>query len=127
MKPISTPNAPAAIGPYSQAMVHNGVLYCSGQIGLTPNGDWAGTDAATQAKQVLANLAAVLEAGESSPEDVIRSTVFLASMDDFASVNEVYAAFFGEHRPARACIEAKRLPKDALVEISVVAASRCTS
>jgi 2-iminobutanoate/2-iminopropanoate deaminase len=121
MKTISSLDAPAAIGPYSQAITHNGVVYCSGQIGLLPNGQWAGDDAASQAKQVLVNLAAVLLAASSRPENVIRSTVFLASMDDFTAVNEVYADFFGDHRPARACIEAKRLPKDALVEISVIA------
>jgi 2-iminobutanoate/2-iminopropanoate deaminase len=121
MKTISSPDAPTALGPYSQAIIHNGVVYCSGQIGLLPNGQWAGDDASSQAKQVLANLAAVLLAASSRPENVIRSTVFLASMDDFSAVNEVYADFFGSHRPARACIEAKRLPKDALVEISVIA------
>ena len=124
MKTISTPSAPAAIGPYSQAVAHNGIVYCSGQIGISPSGDWAGDDAASQAKQVLANLEAVLSAAGSSPSNVIRSTVFLASMDDFAVVNEVYASFFGDHRPARACIEAKRLPKDALVEISVIATTQ---
>ena len=123
MKIISTTHAPAAIGPYSQAMAHNGIVYCSGQIGLSPDGQWAGDDAASQAKQVLSNLAAVLNASGSSPQMVIRSTVFLASMDDFAVVNEIYAEFFGTHRPARACVEAKRLPKDALVEISVIAAT----
>jgi len=123
MKIISTTDAPAAIGPYSQAMAHNGIVYCSGQIGLSPDGQWAGDDAASQAKQVLSNLAAVLNASGSSPQMVIRSTVFLASMDDFAVVNEIYAEFFGTHRPARACVEAKRLPKDALVEISVIAAT----
>ncbi len=122
MKTISTDGAPAAIGPYSQAMTHNGVVYCSGQIGLRPDGSWAGSTPAAQAKQALANLDAVLQAAGSSRKSVIRATIFLASMDDFGVVNEIYAAYFGDHRPARACVEASRLPKDALVEISAIAA-----
>ena len=122
MKTISTDGAPAAIGPYSQAVVHDGVVYCSGQIGLHPDGSWAGSTPATQTQQALANLDAVLLAAGSSRASVIRATIFLASMDDFGVVNEIYAEFFGGHRPARACVEAARLPKDALVEISAIAA-----
>lgn len=124
MTPIATDNAPAAIGAYSQAITHAGVVYCSGQIGLTPEGVWAGTDVRTQAEAALRNLDAILSAAGSSRDRVIRATIFLASMDDFSVVNEAYAAFFGEHRPARACVEASRLPKDALVEISCIAATR---
>lgn len=124
MKTIASTQAPAAIGPYSQAVSHNGVVYCSGQIGLTPQGAWAGTDVRTQARQCLENLRAVLIAANSDPNKVIRATIFLTDMEDFAVVNEEYAAFFGEHRPARACVEASRLPKDALVEISCIAATR---
>ena len=123
MTPIATGNAPAAIGAYSQAITHAGVVYCSGQIGLTPEGVWAGTDVRTQAEAALRNLDAILSAAGSSRDRVIRATIFLASMDDFGVVNEAYAAFFGEHRPARACVEASRLPKDALVEISCIAAT----
>ena len=123
MTPIATENAPAAIGAYSQAVAHGGVVYCSGQIGLKPDGTWAGSDVKTQAEAALKNLDAILTAAASSREQVIRATIFLASMEDFGVVNEAYAAFFGEHRPARACVEASRLPKDALVEISCIAAS----
>ena len=123
MTPIATENAPAAIGAYSQAVAHGGVVYCSGQIGLKPDGTWAGSDVKTQTEAALKNLDAILTAAASSRDQVIRATIFLASMEDFGVVNEAYAAFFGEHRPARACVEASRLPKDALVEISCIAAS----
>ena len=123
MTPIVTENAPAAIGAYSQAVAHGGVVYCSGQIGLKPDGTRAGSDVKTQTEAALKNLDAILTAAASSRDQVIRATIFLASMEDFGVVNEVYAAFFGEHRPARACVEASRLPKDALVEISCIAAS----
>ena len=122
MKTIASKDAPSAVGPYCQAMVHGSVVYCSGQIGLKPDGSWAGDSVGTQAKQALENLHGVLTAASSSPDQVIRATVFLTSMDDFAEVNAIYTAFFGEHQPARACIEASRLPKDAKVEISCIAA-----
>lgn len=124
MKTIASPRAPAAIGPYSQAMEHGGIVYCSGQIGLTASGQWAGPDVQAQARQALQNLGEVLAEAGSHSDLVIRATIFVASMDDFATVNEEYAAFFGSHRPARACVEASRLPKDALVEISCIAAVR---
>lgn len=124
MKPIATPRAPAAIGPYSQAMEHGGIVYCSGQIGLTASGQWAGPDVQAQTRQALQNLGEVLAEAGSHSDLVIRATIFVVSMDDFATVNEEYAAFFGGHRPARACVEASRLPKDALVEISCIAAVR---
>ena len=122
MNIIASPDAPAAIGPYSQAIVHNGVVYCSGQIGLTPDGEWAGPDVKAQTEQALNNLDAVLRAAGSAPDQVIRATIFLKSMEDFGIVNAAYGAFFGGHRPARACVEASRLPKDAKVEISCIAA-----
>ena len=122
MKIISTPHAPAAIGPYSQATVHGDTVYCSGQIGLKTDGSWAAEDAVGQTRQVLANLDAVLQAANTTRASVLRATIFLASMDDFAAVNEVYASFFGAHRPARQCVEVPRLPKDARVEISFIAA-----
>lgn len=124
MKTIASPRAPAAIGAYSQAMEHGGLVYCSGQIGLTASGQWAGPDVQAQARQALQNLGEVLAEAGSHSDLVIRATIFVASMDDFATVNEEYAAFFGDHRPARACVEASRLPKDALVEISCIAAVR---
>jgi 2-iminobutanoate/2-iminopropanoate deaminase len=122
MKTVSTPDAPAAIGPYCQAMIHGDVVYCSGQIGLLPDGQWADGDVSVQAKQALSNLGAVLTASGSRPDLVIRAEIFLKDMNDFAVVNEIYENFFAGHRPARACIEAARLPKDALVEISAIAA-----
>ena len=122
MNEVSTATAPGAIGAYSQAIVHAGVVYCSGQIGLTAEGHWAGSDVRSQTRQCLENLNEVLKAAESRPDRVIRATIFLADMNDFAVVNEEYASFFAGHRPARACVEASRLPKDALVEISCIAA-----
>jgi 2-iminobutanoate/2-iminopropanoate deaminase len=122
MKPVASPLAPAAIGAYSQAIVHAGIVYCSGQIGLTPEGDWAGSDVRSQTRQCLANLNQVLNEAGSGITGVIRATIFLVDMGDFAVVNEEYAEFFAEHRPARACVEASALPKNALVEISCIAA-----
>ena len=119
---VRTDRAPAAIGPYSQAVASGGFLWCSGQIALDPKtGTMVGTTAAAQAERVLANLKGVLEAGGSSLARVLKTTIFLADMADFASVNEVYAAAFGEHRPARATVAVKALPKGALVEIDAVA------
>lgn len=121
MKIISTQNAPQAIGPYSQAIIANGMIYTSGQIGLLPNGDMAGNGIASQTNQVLHNLKAVLEAGGSSMQNVIKTTIFLADMDDFVPVNEIYAQHFGNHKPARSTVAAKTLPKNALVEIECIA------
>jgi len=119
---VKTDQAPAAIGPYSQAVASGGFLFCSGQIALDPKtGELVGTTAAEQALRVLANLKAVLEAGGSELGRVIKTTIFLADMADFAAVNEVYAAAFGDHRPARATVAVKALPKGALVEIDAVA------
>jgi len=120
-----TERAPAAVGPYAQGVVAGGFVFCSGQLGLDPaTGRFAAADAAGQARQALANLAAVLEKAESSMQAVVKTTVFLANMDDFAAVNAVYEKAFGGHRPARACIQAARLPKDALIEIDGVAVTR---
>ena len=122
METISTPDAPAAIGPYSQAVRAHGVLYCSGQVALDPgSGELVGSTAPEQAEQVLKNLRAVLEAGGASMETVWKTTIYLADMGDFAAVNEVYARHFGEHRPARATVAVRTLPKNALVEIDAVA------
>lgn len=121
MNIISTLNAPQAIGPYSQAIEANGMIYTSGQIGLMPDGQMAGNGIISQTNQVLKNLKAVLEAGGSSMNKVIKTTIFLADMDDFMTVNEIYAEYFGYHKPARSTVAVKSLPKNALVEIECVA------
>ena len=120
---VSSPSAPAAIGPYSQAIRAGNLLFCSGQIPLDPKTmQMVGATAAEQADQVLQNLAAVLTAGGASMAHVVRTTIFLASMSDFAAVNEVYGKHFGAHKPARATVAVKELPKGALVEIDCIAA-----
>lgn len=125
MKTIATDRAPRAIGPYSQAIVAGGLVFCSGQIPLDPaTMEMVDGDAAAQARQVLANLAAVLEAAGSGLERVVKTTVFLSDMTDFAAVNAVYAEAFGAHRPARSTVQVGRLPKDARVEIEAVALPR---
>ncbi|MFA6145041.1 MAG: RidA family protein [Sulfurimonas sp.] len=118
---VQTPNAPAAIGPYSQAMIANGMVFTSGQIALTPAGEMLTGDVSVQCVQVLANLKAVLEAAGSSLDKVIKTTIFLDNMDDFGAVNELYAQAFKEHKPARSTVAVKTLPKNALVEIDAVA------
>lgn len=117
---IATQNAPQAIGPYSQAIKANGMLYTSGQIGLTPQGELVG-DIAAQTRQVLNNLNEVLKAGNSSLNQVIKTTIFLDNMQDFEIVNAIYAEFFKEHKPARSTIAVKALPKNARIEIECVA------
>lgn len=121
MKLIQTDRAPSAIGPYSQAVVANGMVFTSGQIALTPEGVMLEDDVVIQTKQVLANLKAVLEASGSSMGDVIKTTIFIASMDDFVTINEIYEEAFGSHKPARSTVAVKTLPKNALVEIDAVA------
>lgn len=122
-QPIVSPDAPAAIGPYSQAVVHHGLVYCSGQIALDPiTGQLTGGDVAAQTRQVLANLDAVLRAAGSDRAMVLKTTVYLRDMADFASMNAVYAEFFGGWRPARATVAVAGLPRDVSVEIDVVAA-----
>lgn len=117
---VTTQNAPQAIGPYSQAIVANGVIYTSGQIGLNPQGTLvSGIEA--QTRQVLNNLSEVLKVGGSSLKNVVKTTIFLSDMEDFALVNEIYAEFFGTHKPARSTVAVKTLPKDALVEIECIA------
>ncbi len=118
----STNNAPAAIGPYSQATSHNGILYCSGQIPLNPdNMEIVGSTAADQAKQVMKNMKAVLEEAGSDFSKVLKCSIFLADMSDFAAVNEVYGARFESEPPARETVAVKTLPKSVLVEISCIA------
>ena len=122
MKIIETKNAPAAIGPYSQAIVIGDLVYTSGQIPINPaSGQIETNDIKAQAEQVIGNLSAVLDAAGSSLEDAVKTTCFLANMKDFADFNEVYAKYF-TGKPARSCVEVSALPKGALVEIEVIAA-----
>ena len=119
---VETENAPRAIGPYSQAISAGGFVFCSGQIPLDPQtGEFVSGGVAEQTEQVLRNLSAVLEAAGTGLERVVKTTVFLADMNDFAAMNEVYGRYFNEKPPARATIEAARLPRDARVEIEAVA------
>ena len=121
MKKITTNKAPAAIGPYSQALVHGGIVYTSGQIPLCPDtGEMVGVNVKQQCEQVIRNLAAVLEKAGASLESVLKTTCFIADMADFADFNEVYARYF-TGKPARSCVAVKQLPKGALVEIECVA------
>lgn len=123
MLTVSTPAAPAAIGPYSQAVVHAGVAYCSGQIALDPaTGQIVPGGVPAETRQVLANLDAVLRAAGSDRSRVLRTTVFLRDMADFAAMNAEYEAFFGATRPARATVAVAGLPRDVRVEIDCVAA-----
>ena len=118
---VSTDKAPAAIGPYSQAVRVGDLLFTSGQIALLPNGDLLEGDVAAQTEQVLNNLQAVLEAGGSSLANVIKCTCFLKDMAHFGTMNEVYGRFFENEPPARSAVEVARLPKDVLIEIEAVA------
>jgi 2-iminobutanoate/2-iminopropanoate deaminase len=119
---VSTDQAPAAIGPYSQAVKWGGLVFVSGQIPLDPaSGALVGDDVETQTRQVLKNLGAVLAAAGSSLEKVIKATVFMKDLSQFVPMNEVYASFFETSPPARAAVEVSRLPKDVLVEIEAVA------
>ena len=118
---VSTDASPAAIGPYSQGVRVGDLLFTSGQIPLTPAGALVDGDIAAQTQQVMENLTAVLVAGGSSLERVVKCTVFLADMDDFAAVNEVYGSYFGAEPPARSAVEVARLPRDVRIEIEAVA------
>ena len=119
---VSSPDAPKAIGPYSQAVRAGQLLFLSGQVPLDPaTGEIVSGDIAAQTRRVFENLAAVLKAGGRSFSDVVRTTVFLAGMNDFAEVNKVYGSYFSEPYPARATVQVARLPKDARVEIDLIA------
>ena len=122
MQAIFTPNAPEAIGPYSQASVHNGLVYTSGQIALNPQGIMNEGDIQAQTTQVFENLKAILEQAGSSLQKVIKTSVFLSDMENFGAMNAIYATYFGDHKPARSTIAVKTLPKNALVEIECIAA-----
>ena len=121
MKFISTKEAPEAIGPYSQAIEANGLLYTSGQIALMPDGTMEVRGVEHQTHQVMKNLYYVLEAAGAHFNDVIKTTIYLTDMNDFETVNHVYAHYFGTHKPARSTVAVKTLPKNALVEIECVA------
>lgn len=119
---ISTKKAPAAIGPYSQAVVADNMIYTSGMIPIIPEtGELESGDITAQARQAISNLIALLEEAGSDAQSVVKTTVFIKDMNDFAKVNEVYAAFFTDNYPARSCVEVARLPKDVLIEIEAVA------
>ncbi len=119
---VSSDNAPRAIGPYSQAIRAGGFVFVSGQIPLDPlTGQMVGSDVKQQTRRVLENVRAILEAGNSSLDRVVRCTVFLANMDDFGPMNEEYGSFFQGQPPARSTVQAARLPRGALVEIDVIA------
>jgi len=121
--PITADNAPAAVGPYSHAVVSNGLLFCSGQIPLDPStGELVGDNAADQARQCLTNLEAVCAAAGAKLTDAVRVTVWLADMGDFVAVNEVYEGFFDDEPPARVAIAVAALPKGAIVEIDAIVA-----
>ena len=122
MDVISTEKAPQALGPYSQAIRANGFIFCSGQIPIDPDaGTVVATTAADQARQAITNLRNVLEAAGSGLDKVVKTTVFLGDMNDFAAVNGVYAELFGETKPARSCVQAARLPKDVKIDIEAIA------
>ena len=119
---VSTKHAPEAIGPYSQAIKVGNMVFLSGQIPTDPGtGEFTSEDITKQTRQVLRNLGAVLEASGANLNDVVKTTVFLAEMDDFAAMNEVYANFFGVNKPARATVEVSKLPRNAKVEIECIA------
>src|SRR5688572_10549434 len=119
---IQTPNAPAAIGPYSQAVAANGFVYTAGQLGVVPStGKLIEGDVQAQTRQALENLTAILSAAGTSLDNAVKSTVFLASMDDFAAMNAIYAEYFKSNPPARSTIQVAKLPLGGLVEIEVVA------
>lgn len=120
-KPISTDHAPGAIGPYSQAVAAGDFIYTSGQLGLNPQTGEFGADVQEQTRLSLSNVKAILEAAGTSMDKVVKTTVFLKDMNDFVPVNEVYSTFFEQPYPARSAVEVARLPKDALVEIEVIA------
>ena len=120
MKVIQTPNAPVAIGPYSQAMMVGDLLFTSGQIPLRADGTLNDGDITVQTTQVLANLTAVIEAAGANLNKVVKTTVFLKSLDDFVAMNKVYGDTFGSHTPARSTVQVAKLPRDVLVEIEAI-------
>lgn len=125
MNVVFTENAPAAIGPYSQGISSGNLVCTSGQIPLCPkSGEVVGSTIAEQSEQVMKNLTAVLDAGGSDLNHVLKTTCFLADMGDFAAFNEVYSKYFSDHKPARSCVAVKALPKNVLVEVEALAVAK---
>ncbi|MCI5604925.1 MAG: RidA family protein [Clostridia bacterium] len=120
MKEIKTTNAPAAIGPYSQAIVSGNLLFTSGQIPINPETGEIPNGVEAQARQALTNVKNLIEASGASIDNVIKTSVFIKDMNDFAKINEIYAEFFTEPYPARSCVEVARLPKDVLLEVETI-------
>lgn len=120
-KVVFTKNAPQAIGPYSQAVTANGFLFVSGQLGVTPDGEFAGEGVEAQTEQSMKNISAILTEAGLNFENVAKTTIFLADMNDFTKANEVYAKFFNGTFPARSTVAVKTLPKNALIEIEIIA------
>lgn len=121
MKVVSTEKAPAAIGPYSQATISGGLVYTSGQIAIIPETGELAAGLEAQANQVFKNLTELLKAAGSDMSKVIKTTVFIKHMDDFAAINAIYAQYFTQPFPARSCVEVARLPKDVLIECEIIA------
>lgn len=119
---VSTSTAPAAIGPYSQAVIANGFLFLSGQIPISPETGNVPDGIEAQTQQVLKNMSAILASVNLSTENVVKTTIFLKNMDDFATVNSIYASYFPANPPARSTVQIARLPKDVLIEIEAIAA-----
>jgi 2-iminobutanoate/2-iminopropanoate deaminase len=124
MKYIKTTNAPVAVGPYSQAIVSNGFIFCSGQIGLDPKKNELVVGIDAQIHQVLKNLTEVLKASNSDLEHVVKTTVYLSDINNYPKMNEIYAEYFSEHKPARAAFAVAALPKGALIEIEAIAEAK---
>ncbi len=121
MKTIYTNNAPAIVGPYSQAIEVNGFIFCAGQIGIDPKTSTLVEGIENQTKQVMTNIAAVLTSAGVDLSDVVKTTIFVKSLKDYVTVNEIYGSYFTNQKPARSTVEVSCLPKDALVEIEVIA------
>ena len=121
MKVVNTSKAPEALGPYSHATVINGLVFTSGQIPLNLDGEIVSDDVKAQTKQVLENVKVVLDEAGSDIDSVIKATIFIADMNEFQNINEVYGEYFAKHQPARSCVEVARLPKDVKVEIELIA------
>lgn len=123
LRKVQTDRAPSAIGPYSQGIIHGGLVFTAGQIPLDPaTGELVGGDIREQTTRVLQNLRAILESAGASFDSVVKTTVYLADMGEFAAMNEIYASFFGDNKPARSTVQAARLPRDVKVEIDAIAA-----
>lgn len=122
MEILFTDLAPKAVGPYSQAITANGFIFCAGQIGINPQTGELVDGLENQVNQIMANIKAVLQAGNSDLEHIVKTTIFVQNMDQYAKINEIYGSYFTNHKPARSTIEVSKLPKNALVEIEAIAA-----